>query len=108
MWQWKEESQKEREGQKSDSSMLTLLTCLQGSNRERAASEEARNTQRGLEDSKHGQMCCSLLPKESCKALRGSPIFGMMHRGPMRVVTLDWKKEEEGRGKDACRPIRPL
>lgn len=40
--------------------------------------KETRNTERDMEGSKHGRVCCSLSPMGSCKAFRVSPIFNLM------------------------------
>lgn len=44
----------------------------------RVAMEGTRNTEREMEGSKYGWVCCSLPPTGSCKPLRVSPIFNLM------------------------------
>ena len=71
---------KREKGQRSAASMITPLTHIPGSNMRRAAVEGTRNTKRDVQGSNHGvgAVRCSLLPMESCKPLRASPVFNLM------------------------------
>lgn len=53
------------------------------------------------------QRYCSLLPRENCKLLRVSPGFSMIlvHCCLTKVVSLNWKKEQAGRGKETSNPV---
>ena len=67
--------EKRARGQLSACSLPTHIYCGQII---RVAMEGTRNTERDVEGSKHGQVCCFLPPMGSCKPLRVSPIFNLM------------------------------
>jgi len=67
--------EKRARGQLSACSLPTHTYCGQIM---KVAMEGTRNTERDMEGSKHGRVCCSLSPMGSCKAFRVSPIFNLM------------------------------